>query len=152
MYIPVSYTHLLKFGNIDLFTFDGILGWDILSTIDFELDDIAKQMKVLKNRFRFDHPNMIMGSFPFFIVKTPDDKIGIFGFDSGSKISWIGEHAIEKFQYQIADEGTTFGFGVHGLELSLIHIFSTVISFLQLYHLRTYLNLLMKKNVQRNQI
>ena len=125
----------LKFGKIDLLVFDGILGWDILSTIDFELDDIAKQMKVLKNRFRFDHPNMIMGSFPFFIVKMPDQKIGIFGFDSGSKISWIGEDAIEKFQLQIADEGTTFGFGVHGLEELDIKVISSVELYLYKAHI-----------------
>lgn len=125
----------LKFGNIDLFMFDGILGWDILSTIDFELDDIAKQMKVLKNRFRFDHPNMVMGSFPFFIVKTPDKKTGIFGFDSGSKISWIGEHAIDKFQYQIADEGKTLGFGVHGLEELDVKVLSSVELYLYKAHI-----------------
>lgn len=125
----------LRFGKIDLFTFDGILGWDILSTIDFELDDIAKQMKVLKNRFRFDHPNMVMGSFPFFIMKTPEDEIGIFGFDSGSRISWLGEHAIDKFQYHIADEGTTLGFGVHGLEELDVKVLSSVDLYLYKAHI-----------------
>lgn len=125
----------LRFGNIDLFTFDGILGWDILSTIDFEMDDIAKQFKVLKNRFRIDHPNMIMGSFPCFIMKTPKGQTSIYGFDSGSRISWMGEHTIEKFAYHVKEEGTTLGFGVHGMEQLEMKILSHVDLYLYKAHI-----------------
>ena len=125
----------LRFGNIDLFTFDGILGWDILSTIDFEMDDIAKQFKVLKNRFRLDHPNMIMGSFPCFLTKTPEGQISIYGFDSGSRISWMGEHTIEKFGYKVKEEGTTLGFGVHGMEQLDMKILSSIDLYLYKAHI-----------------
>lgn len=106
----------LRFGSIDLFTFDGILGWDILSTLDFEMDDVAKQFKVLKNRFRMDQPNMIKGGFPLILAKTPKQELAVFGFDSGSKISWIGEKAIDRFHYHVKEEGIALGFGVHGPE------------------------------------
>ena len=125
----------LRFGSIDLFQFDGILGWDILSTIDFEMDDIAKQFKVLKNRFRLDHPNMIMGSFPCLIMKTPQGKVGIYGFDSGSKNSWIGEGAIQTFDYHVKEEGTTLGFGVHGMEKLEMKILSEVDLYLYKAHI-----------------
>lgn len=106
----------LRFGNIDVFGFDGILGWDILHQLDFELDDITKQFIVLKNRFRIPYPNMLQGSFPCFLVKRLDQKISLFGFDSGSRVSWIGEHAIQKHALTVVHEGSAMGFGVHGLE------------------------------------
>lgn len=106
----------LRFGKIDLFAFDGILGWDILSQLDFELDDIAKKFIVLKNRLRITHPNMLKGSFPCFIMKHANGDCALYGFDSGSKISWIGEEAIQTHGYHVAGETTTLGFGVHGKE------------------------------------
>lgn len=106
----------LRFGNIDLFGFDGILGWDILHQLDFELDDVAKQFIVLKNRFRIPYLNMLKGSFPCFLVKRADQEISLFGFDSGSRVSWIGEQAIQEHALTVVHEGSAMGFGVHGLE------------------------------------
>lgn len=106
----------LRFANKELLGFDGILGWDVLSQLDFELDDIAHVFKCVKNRFRFDHPNMIMGSFPVFLVRQQDHRIAVFGFDSGSKTSWIGKNAIEQFQYRTSGDVRGVGFGVHGME------------------------------------
>lgn len=106
----------LRFGNIDLFGFDGILGWDILHQLDFELDDIAKQFIVMKNRFRIPYPNMLQGSFPCFLAKRKDGGISLFGFDSGSRVSWVGDGAIEKHALNVVHEGSAMGFGVHGLE------------------------------------
>lgn len=120
----------MRFGNIDLFNFDGILGWDILSQLDFELDDINHQFIVLKNRFRFTNPNMIAGGFPCFLTKLADGSISLFGFDSGSKVSWIGENMIRKQKYAIIQEGNAFGFGVHGLEKMKLKIVDNCVLYL----------------------
>ena len=106
----------MRFGNIDLMGFDGIIGWDVLSQLDFEMDDIAKQFKVVKNKFRFPCRNMIMGSFPVFLCQKKNQEIALFGFDSGSKVSWLSDQFIEKEQLQIICEGHAMGFGVHGFE------------------------------------
>lgn len=106
----------MRFGNIDLLSFDGILGWDILSQMDFELDDIKKEFKVLKNRLKVPNPNMLKGSFPCFIVKLPNGNSALYGFDSGSKMSWIGEDAIQLHNYRSSKEVNSVGFGVHGME------------------------------------
>lgn len=106
----------MRFGKIDLMGFDGIIGWDILSTLDFEMDDIAKVFKVVKNRFRFPCQNMIAGSFPVFLAQKESGKIAVFGFDSGSKVSWLSKEIIEEEHLQIVCEGNAMGFGVHGLE------------------------------------
>lgn len=125
----------MRFGPIDFLQFDGILGWDILSTLDFEMDDIAKQFKVLKNSFRFDHPNMIKGSFPLFIAKTPTKQTMILGFDSGAKVSWIGEHSIETFGYHVKEEGIALGFGVHGPEELQMKVISNIDLYLYKAHI-----------------
>ena len=45
-----------------IFDLHADIGWDILHQLDFEIDDIAKKFKVIQNRFRIPHPNMIKGS------------------------------------------------------------------------------------------
>lgn len=120
----------LRFGNIDLFGFDGILGWDILSQFDFEIDDIKKEFIILKNRLKITHPNMIVGGFPCFIVKMDGYSSTLFGFDSGSKTSWIGEQAITTYGLEVKDEGSAMGFGVHGFEKMELKIIKEVICYL----------------------
>lgn len=106
----------LRFGTVDLFNFDGILGWDLLSQLDFELDDITGTFKVMTNRLKIEHPNMIMGGFPCVITRMKSGETALFGFDSGSKYSWIGEEEARKQNLTITKEGNVLGFGVHGLE------------------------------------
>lgn len=96
--------------------FDGIIGWDILSHFDFEIDDIGKQWKLLNNRFSFPHPNMVKASFPVFIVKDAKGNVLPMGFDSGAKISWMDEKKLREYGYSISGEAVTLGMGVHGLE------------------------------------
>lgn len=106
----------LRFAGKDVFGFDGILGWDLLSQLDFEMDDMHKQFIVLRNRFKLPHPNSIVGGFPCLLAKRADGEISLFGFDSGSRVSWIGENAIEQHHLEVAYEAKAMGFGVHGLE------------------------------------
>lgn len=121
----------LKLGTIDVFRFDGILGWDILSHLDFEIDDIKKELMFVRNRFLITHPNMITGSFPCFIVNVQKGyPSALFGFDSGSKTSWIGETSIQTYDLQIAQESMVLGFGVHGLEKMQLKIVKDVTCYL----------------------
>lgn len=106
----------LRFGGIDLISFDGILGWDILSQLDFEIDDVAKQFKVLKNRYSFTYPNMIRASFPIFLMKDKNNRTLLMGFDSGSKQSWMNEPLCQTLGYRFSPAFEAMGFGVHGLE------------------------------------
>lgn len=106
----------LPFLRVDLLRFDGILGWDLLSMLDFELDTIEKRMKIVKNRYRFDHRNLLPGSFPSLVVQEPDGKTALFGIDTGAKQSWLGSKYIEKRDLRILSEAKVIGFGVHGRE------------------------------------
>ena len=106
----------LPFLQSDLLRFDGILGWDLLSRLDFELDTIEKRFKVVKNRYRFDHPNLIPCSFPTLIVREADGTSSLFGIDTGAKQSWLGSAYIERRDLPIVSEAKIIGFGVHGRE------------------------------------
>lgn len=101
----------------DLIQFDGILGWDLLSSLDFELDDISKTFKVLKNIYRFEYQNMVKGEFPTFLVIDQNGRECVFGFDSGSKISWISKSYIKKAGLHVDHEIEMIGYGVHGKEV-----------------------------------
>lgn len=117
----------LRFANVDMLTFDGLLGWDVLSTLDFELDDISHECKVLKNHFRFPNPNMIPGDFPFLLVKDERGKVLTFGFDSGSKRSWFSEDSMKKHGWEEEQEIKALGFGVHGMESMQMKMFKNAI-------------------------
>ena len=105
----------LRFAGMDMLGFDGILGWDILSQLDFELDDIAKRFKVIDNHWKLPNPNMLLGGFPCLIMQYEDQSYGLFGFDSGSKHSWFGEAAMRK-HCRLEARQKVLGMGVHGLE------------------------------------
>lgn len=106
----------LRIGNINLLGCDGILGWDILSLVDFEIDDISKTLRVSKNRLKLNHPNMIVGGFPLIYTKDRHGKVLLFGFDSGSKVSWIHMPFAQKNGWEKEKDVSMMGFGVHGLE------------------------------------
>lgn len=106
----------LKIGFIDLINFDGIIGWDILSQLDFEIDDIEKKFKVLNNQYRFKEKNMILGGFPLFLCEDKSGKILKMGFDSGAQVSWLGKHYMNTYGSKHIRKATAIGFGVHGKE------------------------------------
>lgn len=106
----------MKIGSMDLLSFDGILGWDILSQLDFEIDDVDKQLKIMKNRYRFTYQNMVKTTFPIFLVKDRQGRCLTMGFDSGSKTSWMCEASMKSLGYRMSEDIKVNGFGVHGLE------------------------------------
>lgn len=100
----------------DFSLFDGILGWDILSQFDFELDDVGHRFKVLNNRYRFAHPNMIRTTFPLFLLRDQKANLLTMGFDSGARLSWVNKERMSALGYALSSDKTALGFGVHGLE------------------------------------
>lgn len=95
--------------------FDGLIGWDILSKMDFEIDDIACCFKMIKNKYRFDYGNLLVGSFPVLLAKNAEGEILQFGFDSGSRNSWLAKSLIENHALEKRDK-KYYGWGVHGFE------------------------------------
>ena len=106
----------LKLGMIDFMNFDGIIGWDILSQLDFEIDDIEHKFIVLNNHYRFKEKNMILGGFPLFLCKDKSGKILKMGFDSGAQVSWLGIHYMNTYPKKQIRKANALGFGVNGKE------------------------------------
>lgn len=119
----------LPFLQMDLLRFDGILGWDLLSMLDFELDTIAKRFKVIENRFRFDYPNMVPCSFPTVLVREKNGGVALFGVDTGAKQSWLGDAYIQERSLRVISEAKVIGFGVHGKE----EMMTPIVDRLELY-------------------
>ena len=94
---------------------DGILGWDILSTLDFEIDDLNRTFNLIKVNEKIGNCNLIQSLFPTLILLDKNHDYALVGFDSGAKTSWINSKLIGDSVNHV-DEGEAFVLGVHGLE------------------------------------
>lgn len=106
----------LPYVNVKVMNFDGILGWDILSNFDFEIDDVNKTFSILKIRDNFYLQNFIPASFPCLCLLDQNKNPVIFGFDSGAKESWLGKEYIEAAELDVDMEQRAYGVGVLGVE------------------------------------
>lgn len=109
-------TFSMKLMGVDLLQFDAILGWDVLSRIDFELDDISHTFKLIDNSYRFKYPNAIKGGFPFMIGRRKNEVIKI-GIDTGAFYSWISKDYMKEHQLK-GHSVETISYGVHGKEIN----------------------------------
>lgn len=123
-------------GKINILGCDGILGWDILSLLDFEIDDISKILKVSKNRLKLNHPNMVVGGFPLIYAKDKNGKVLIFGFDSGSKVSWVHMPFAQKNGWEKEKDVHMMGFGVHGLEKMYVEMVKNIEVYVDRAHIQ----------------
>lgn len=98
--------------NKDIVEFDGILGWDILSKFDFEIDDKACTFSVVEEKGCYAYRNLMDASFPICIVYDDLHKSKMFGIDTGAHESWLLELEDDKTRRK----GKSFGVGVHGIE------------------------------------
>ncbi len=109
--------------KLPMIRMDGIIGWDILSTLDFEMDDISKLFIVMKNRYRFDYCNLIKGMFPIMILLDENSDMHLFGMDSGATVSWLNEASALEAKRKVVNEITAVGIGVHGAEQLNLKVF-----------------------------
>ncbi len=75
---------------IDL-EFDGILGWDVLQQLDFELNDKTKRFSVLKEVEIIHTKNLLQTKLPVVIVEDAKQQYAMFGIDTGASVSWFDE-------------------------------------------------------------
>lgn len=108
--------------GISLTGIEGIIGWDILSQLDFEIDDLNRCFNVIQYHEEVKSCNMISGLFPTLVVLNGKKEYALCGFDSGAKSSWISEHLIDDQEVKKVDDGEAFVLGVHGLETTHLSI------------------------------
>ncbi len=104
-----------KFMN-HMMKFDGILGWDILQHIDFEIDAKHARFKILKILDKQVNRNMIVSKLPLVLVSGKDERLTLFGIDSGASSSWLNETYTKNANYTLGNIKKTHQLGVFGLE------------------------------------
>lgn len=102
--------------GINIFEINGIIGWDILSKLDFEIDYRNRLFTVLCNSEEESGTPMITSSFPSILLSSTDNKPIVVGLDTGARKSWISEKTIDKFDLQVLGEKDKNIFGAHGKE------------------------------------
>jgi len=117
--------------------FDGILGWDILSQIDFEIDDISNRFSMIENKEEFTHINLLEAKFPTVLCKGMDGHISMFGIDSGAEIGWLNSSYCKKRNLSFAKETNGMTMGVHGIEKTKMQ----TIKKCELYLYKSYINM-----------
>lgn len=118
--------------NKEIMHFDGIIGWDILSQIDFEMNTKNNTFSMIYSEDKFTYCNLIAAVFPVIITYDEKRKPAIFGIDTGAKVSWINDaYAIEN-GLKVVKETRGFNIGVHGLEKMKIKLIKEcVVSFFE---------------------
>lgn len=112
--------------NKKITDFDGILGWDILSQIDFELDDVSNRLVMLDHKEDYSYRNLVNAHFPVVIAYDKNEKPTIFGIDSGAEVSWLSKEYSEKANLTIEKESKGMNIGVHGMEAMSLQIIKEI--------------------------
>jgi len=96
-----------------LMSIDGIIGWDILKHMDFEVN--------LENRLLVTRPqkvdsvyNMPKSDFPIVILEDESNQLLRFGIDLGAKKSWISKSLINKCNLSKKSNKAKLIYGVNG--------------------------------------
>lgn len=105
--------HFMKDAIMD---FDGLIGWDILSCFDFEMDCQNGYFSKIVSKEYFTYCNLMSTIFPVVIAYDDHNMAAVFGIDSGAKVSWINENYARKANLQIVKTKRFLNMGVHGLE------------------------------------
>ncbi|MCH4886416.1 hypothetical protein EZV73_02495 [Acidaminobacter sp. JC074] len=92
---------------------DGIIGWDILSLLDFELDLVNKEIKMIEKEK--DIVNFPKSKFPLLLVYDLSKQVRVFGIDTGAKKSWIHERLIESNKLSLASSKNVRSRGINGM-------------------------------------
>ncbi|MFV0381919.1 MAG: retropepsin-like aspartic protease [Breznakia sp.] len=106
----------LPYLNVSIMNFDGILGWDILRHLDFEIDDKNRMFRILDDDITFPYKNFLSLSFPVVIVQDGQNNVQAFGFDSGAKDTWVAKNYIQNSDAKIIRNVEALGMGVLGVE------------------------------------
>ena len=122
----------VRFVNKEVMHFDGIIGWDILKELDFEMDTKKGIFSIINTQEYFTYCNLVEAQFPVVIVYDESQKPAIFGIDSGAKVSWINDLYALHNELKIVRESKGLNIGVHGFEkVKVKYIKECIVSFFE---------------------
>ncbi|MBN2795695.1 MAG: clan AA aspartic protease [Clostridia bacterium] len=102
----------IKMFGINVLNVDGVLGWDLLSYLDFEIDLNRQLMLITKGKT--SHRNMVKSEFPIVFVIDENQRLLKFGLDLGSKKSWMSKNYCASRAWHFKREKTKYIRGIHG--------------------------------------
>jgi hypothetical protein len=105
----------LKVFGKTLYEIDGILGWDIINRVDFELDYENLTLKICKDKCDFSNKNLVKSSFPVVLLTDENGNIRKFGIDTGARKSWVNMKLINHCDLKILKELREKTYGAHGV-------------------------------------
>lgn len=105
-----------------LFKVDGILGWDVLSQLDFEVDYKKLELRIMQDIEEDSIANLVKSSFPVILLLDKYGEIRAFGLDTGARKSWLNKNLIEKAELVIRKNKKQKILGVHGKEIETVSI------------------------------
>lgn len=118
----------IKILKRQLIHFDGIIGWDILSQLDFELDASKYMFSLIDCKENFTYCNMIGAVFPVVIVYDEENRAALFGIDSGASESWISSEYATKTKLKNIKQKRGINIGVHGMETLKVHLYKRLVT------------------------
>jgi clan AA aspartic protease (TIGR02281 family) len=110
--------------NIKLFKLDGILGWDVLKQLDFEIDYNKSKLRIIEfNTWESEsESNLIKSSFPTILVSDENENIKIFGLDTGSRKSWLNDNLVGTIGIKVVKQKKHKIIGAHGKDEETVNI------------------------------
>jgi len=105
-----------------IFDIDGVLGWDVIKLVDFELDYKSLKIALLSREDKNEENNFIDSDFPVVLVSDDRDRIRKFGIDTGARKSWINEKLIKENQMNILKKRKQKIHGAHGTVKQYVYL------------------------------
>lgn len=93
---------------------DGILGWDVLSLVDFEVDLLNLSVNMVNDIFKERCKNFYRSDYPVVFCMDDKENVRVFGVDTGARKSRISKRLIESNGLVVTKEKESNANGVHG--------------------------------------
>lgn len=120
--LVINKKHLMSEEDNENIVFDGILGWDVLRQLNFELDHREMELRIVSSYEDKGIKNLVKSNFPAVLVIDKDNKLRIFGIDTGATNSWLNEKLIQEDNLYVIDTEKKIGYGAHGKEETTVNI------------------------------
>ncbi len=100
------------------FKVDGIIGWDVLSKFDFEINYKSRELVFnIDNNDNDVGVELINFSFPSVLLMDSDNELAVYGIDTGARKSWISDKIIEKYSLDVVSSKKVKYRGAGGKEI-----------------------------------
>lgn len=117
-----------------IYDIDGILGWDLLRLIDFQIDFRDQSISLLEDYEDDLDQNLIESEFPSLIITDDQGMLKTFGIDTGARSSWLHMDVVKEEHLHVKMQKSQKNLTVHGVVNQVISIIERYGFYLQDKH------------------